>query len=132
MKVLGALALVLAGTALAAELTGTRAAVYAGSAGGSLMGLAGYAVARMIAARHKAEQETQQKQMGKKDIWSLWIVGLLVRLAMLGLFAGALILLLPETWRTGLMTLAAVYLLLMFAETWWLMSQIVDTKQTGS
>lgn len=129
MRAVAVLLVVLVGTAAAAELTGSRVAVYSGSGGGLLLGIVGYGFARKIAALHRAERETREKVLGRSDVWTIWVGGLLVRLVLMGILAGAFLGLLEQGWRTALLSMACVYLLLLLIETWWLMLEMVGPEK---
>lgn len=122
MKPAAVLLAVLAATALAAEMTGMRIAVYSGSAGGLLMGLVGYGFACKIAEVARLERE---KKKGRWDVWALWVGGFLARLVLLGSIALAFGHWLDSGGHIALLSMATVYLVLLFIETWWLMQQLV-------
>ena len=115
-KLILGLALV-AGVIAAAEVLGRRAEVYAGAGGGLLLGLAGLLAAVRIVARQKAIACGAEQG---HDIWAAWGAGLLVRFVLLGLVAW----LFWWIWGPGaaapMLSLAAVYLAMLFGETAWL------------
>ena len=113
-------------TALMAEWVGTRLAIYCGALGGMLLGLVGYVVAVRIAGRHGSLRGATD---GRWDIWTCWGVGLLARLALLGLLAWVYWWLLPSGLQSALLSLTAVYLVLLFWETAWLYRMLVTPKE---
>ncbi len=117
-----------AATALVAEWLGVRIAIYSGALGGMLLGLVGYLVAVHIAAR---QREVPRAQAGRWDIWTCWGSGMLVRLVLLGLLALAYGYLLPLEYPTALLSLAAVYLVLLSWETAWLYYELVSPLKSS-
>ena len=119
-----ALGLLLA-TLLAAEALGQRTEIYCGAAGGALVGLVGILFGARIAAKHRA---AKTRKDGAWDVWALWGVGMLARLALLGVLAlvfwKGLALDLPP----AMLSLAAVYLVLLFWEAAWLHRILVQNN----
>jgi hypothetical protein len=117
MKTLLFLGALCGAVVLAAELGPSRTEVYAGAGGGALLGLAGFVAAARIAARVR---DSAARGAGRTDIWGLWAAGLLVRLALLA----GLVLLFRRVWGlsplAAFLSLAGVYLALLFWETLWL------------
>ena len=106
---------------LAAEFGPSRKEVYAGAGGGALLGLVGFIAAARIATRAR---KGSARAGGRMDIWGLWAAGFLVRLALLA----GLALLFRRAWSlspvAAFLSLAGVYLALLFWETLWLSRQL--------
>jgi hypothetical protein len=127
-------------TALGAEAAGRvdaglRGAVYAGGLGGILLSVAGFAVVLKL-ARIPAQDPA---------FWKWWGGGMLLRLALLGVLAAALMVMFTGTdelapngrgehirGTTGaLLALAVVYLAGMFSESIWLYRRLLKNGTAG-
>lgn len=125
MRLLVLLALLAAGTMGAAELLDTPFEIYAGAAGGALMGVIGYLFGREIEAQHK---RSQTQPVGGMDIWTIWIAGFTLRLLILAGLAGIYIKFV-QNWRISLLALTAVYMVLLFSEAWWMMRNLIEPQK---
>ena len=98
-----------------------RSEVYIGAAGGLLLGLVGFIFAIMI-LRNFTPDRAGPAPNG--DIWGFWTAGMLVRLALLGPLC-YLFSLIPELrLMPTLLSMTAVYLVLLFCESAWLCERL--------
>jgi hypothetical protein len=114
---LSAVAALGVGVVTVAESSAAPGSVYAGAAGGAVLGVVGFLRGLCVIARHRRAGQCPQ---ATRDVWAPWAMGLVARLAVLaGLIFG--LGLLPGIRRAhALISLLAVYQILLLAETWWL------------
>ena len=112
--------------AAAAETLGAerRWAVYAGGAAGVLLSAAGLPFAWKLSRLADAPARDTR-------FWKWWGGGVLVRLALLGAFAGVLMWQFKAGTNAGLLTMGAVYLIGMFAEAAWVAAVFFKAAKQG-
>lgn len=120
------LGLVATGVILAAELSGLRPEVYSGAGGGGLLGLVGFGAAWLIARPPKAA-ETEAGRGA--DIWLVWGAGLLIRVLLLGVLAFVFWRVWGANCAVPMVSMAAVYLVLLAGETVWLYGRLRSGEQ---
>jgi hypothetical protein len=122
------LAVLAAAVTAAAELLGRRAEVYTGACGGALLGSVGFLSARWIVARHHAQPSAS---CGRGDIWAAWGLGLLARCLLLALLTWLFWVLWDGGFAVLMLSLAAVYVALLFWEAWWLCGRLSSGAAGG-
>lgn len=110
-------------TVVAGEATGKRIEIYAGALGGAVLGLVGILFGARIARKH---QEAKARKDGRWDIWALWGSGMLLRLALLGIFGLACWKFFGPNVQPAMLSLAVVYLVLLFWEAGMLYRILID------
>ena len=115
-------------TVAAGEVFGNRTEIYAGALCGALLGLVGVIFGARIAKRHR---EAQTRKDGRWDVWALWGGGMLLRLALLGLFGLACWKWFGPDMQPAMLSLATVYLVLLFWEAGTLYRVLIDEDPNG-